>query len=646
MVHVGEEIFYHPSLKFLVCKLHGNGLHPGKDAVKRHLRGYGHRSRGKALTRVLQALAKLPLASLEELREVQHATFGTVESFTQPIRYLKVMSGWRCVLCEESFLTTSLEIVQRHAAAVHERRRSDPVLWEDCLLQTLFSETKDRRYFCVSMQHDEEFHPSEMLQEDTQREQSSQEHESSDVGFPSISLVSDLSRSESDPSIGSVSGLEGMQVFPHISRLSSSQVPRRLNIQQAFVPRHPFMSIAEMYVPLPGPRLDFLLKSAAFRSASMPIFDSSPIDTAINMQAVFPDSEKSAVWANALLYSTVQIMNRGVPTEEGQLLQKKTIQLMNKKLSFPDETLCSAAVGAIMVLKATAYKTHDLIAHDMHAKGLAKVLDYVAKTGSDLTLPARKALFWLDLNAAAYVGSERQMSHLDLPPVRWRREIRPEAANCLPAGFARHRDTFPYGLPECIADLEEFQAHLREYRKAQMRRSNQYVQLEPMQGSIESRLAFQAHACRRVGPLAEAARLAIYICAYCSWMDTWNDSLLPCRLAVKVFDFIDSILPPNLLDSKCAWHGRIDLTFWLIFISSSAAELDDGQVEGIKTRRNSMLKSISRMLPFLARDSQMDLKTILRGALNDFIYVDGWLERRSSIPLWHKLEVDINVDIQ
>jgi hypothetical protein len=237
------------------------------------------------------------------------------------------------------------------------------------------------------------------------------------------------------------------------------------------------------------------------------------------------------------------------------------------------------------------------------------------------------------------------MSHLDLPPVLWRREIRPEVAGHLPAGFARHRDAFPYGLPECIADLGEFQVHMREYRVTQVPRSNRYAQLEPMQASIESRLLFQSHACREFGVLAEAVRLALYICTYCSWMDTWNNSLLPCRLAIKVFDCIESMLSPSSLNTENLWCKRMDLILWLIFISSSVAELDEGEVEDIRARRNNMLNSVHRSIHFLRIDNQAELKLVLQRALKDFIYVDGWLERRSSILLWHQFELGINGNI-
>ena len=636
MAYVGEELYYDLKFKLLVCQLHGNGLHPNNEAIKRHLRGPGHRSRGKALVQVLHAIAQLPLASLDELREAQSANFGTANVCTQPIPYLKIVSGWACALCGGRFLTTSLELVQRHAAAVHGRRRDDPALWEKCQLQTLFSETKDRRYFRVPANYQEEPRCLEVFQEDPQKQQSSQESTGAETGSSSTSPSSDLYQSSPNSSEESVSSPGDLHIPLHVSSLPPSQDPSRSNLQQAIVLRHPFMSVAEKYVPLSGSRINYLLKSPAFRSASMPIFDGSPIDTAVKMQAVFPESEESAVWANALLYSTVQIANRGAPTVEGQMLLEKTIQSMNRKLTSPNETFCSAAVGAIMLLKATAYKTYDLVAHDVHSRGLAKILDYVEKSGFTLTPAARKALFWVDLTAVAFLDSERKMSHLDLPPIRWRREIRPEVANNLPVGFMRHRDAFPYVFPECIADLVEFQEHLREYRAARIPRSQQYVQFDPMQASLESRLVFQALACREVGVLAEAVRLAVYICTYCSFMDTWNDSHLPCRLAMKVYGF---------LGDESVWDGRIDLIFWLVFVSSSVAELDDGQVEGLKARRDSMLGSVFRRLPYLVSNDQLDIKTALQRALNDFVYVDGWLERRSSIPLWHEFELVVSGNV-
>lgn len=647
MVQLGEDIVYHPLLKLLICKLHGNGLHPTVDAIKRHLRGQRHRSRGQALTRVLHAMAKLPLASLPELYDFQATEVAANDQITLPIQYLKVLDGWACSSCEGAFMTTSLEIVQRHAAAVHGRKRGGRNLWDACLLQTFFIETKDRRYFRVPGQAG--IGSITMIEQETPTVNpwgdDTQQCESKTAESALISLSRGSYHSSWDLSSGSTPVLNEFEIEPDFSTFSPSQVSRRLNVPQTIVPRHPFMSVAEKYVPLPRPRLDYLLKSGAFRSASMPIFDSNSTDVGKNMQSVFPESEESPVWANALLYSTVQIMNRGAETAEGHLLLRRTVYLMNGKLSSPDETLCSAAVGAIMVLKATAYKTHDLVAHDMHTKGLAKVLEYLKSTGGSLTPAARKAMFWLDLAAAANTGSERQMSHLHLPPVIWRREIRPEVANCLPAGFVRHRDALPYGLPECIADLEEFQLNLKKPRVASISRSDQHALLESMQASIESRLLFQAQACRQLGAIAEAVRLAVYICTYSTWMETWNDGSLPCRLAIGIFDLIESMSISTSLESGSAWLGRMDLFFWLVFVSSSAAEHDEGQVESVKTRRDSLLDFVSSRLPYFARRDRVDLKTALQEALNDFVYVDGWKDKRGFIKSWHQLELRINSDI-
>jgi hypothetical protein len=143
-----QGICFEPTFKLLVCKIHGNGVHPTKDAIKRHLRGHGHRCRGETLRQAISTLTSLPLNSLAAVLNSQPAI--DVQPLTPPLLHLRVLQGWSCTPCTGQFLTSSLEIIQRHAASRHGRRRGQQLLWEACELQSFFSETKDRRYFRVA----------------------------------------------------------------------------------------------------------------------------------------------------------------------------------------------------------------------------------------------------------------------------------------------------------------------------------------------------------------------------------------------------------------------------------------------------------------------------------------------------------------
>lgn len=142
-----QDICFEPTFKFLVCKLHGYGVHPTKEAITRHLRGEDHRCGGEALRQAISALTNLPLSSLEAMRNAQPAV--DAQPVTPPLPRLRILHGWSCAPCAGHFLTKSLEVV-RHAAARHGRYGRDQPLWEACELQTFFSETKDRRYFRVA----------------------------------------------------------------------------------------------------------------------------------------------------------------------------------------------------------------------------------------------------------------------------------------------------------------------------------------------------------------------------------------------------------------------------------------------------------------------------------------------------------------
>ncbi|UKZ66041.1 uncharacterized protein TrAtP1_007223 [Trichoderma atroviride] len=290
-----------------------------------------------------------------------------------------------------------------------------------------------------------------------------------------------------------------------ISRLQK----RKLIVAQSITVNHPFTYIAGKHVHLSVSRLDFLFKSEAFRYASNPVFDASHVDAALSMASVFPRCEDEPLFLNAVVFSIIETMNRGTLKMEGLSIQGKIVQLMNKQLRSRPETLSPGVIGAIMLLKSTAYRTRNIAAHDVHTRGLSEILKLFKNKGHCLTPTVLRAAFWLDLNATIVVGSKRQMSHLDLPQkISWQREERLQFWHLLPVGFARHSHVLPNDLLACIVDIVELQATLFARNLPQTPQTSKFHKLDAMQASIESRLAFQVQECRQHGVVAEAIRLA------------------------------------------------------------------------------------------------------------------------------------------
>lgn len=635
-----QDLCFEPTFKFLLCKLHGYGVHPTKEAITRHLRGEGHRCGGEALRQAISTLTTIQLNSLETMRNAQPAI--DAQPIAPPLSHLRVLHGWSCVPCAGHFLTKSLELVQRHAASWHGRRRRDQPLWEACELQTFFIETKNRRYFRVANQ------PAVANEEDTQehnerdgfqhvhawREQVDQRNQVARRTNSCSSVL--VSHSPADTFVQATANATD----PWASQTSYFHPPRIFSgPAQSLTFWHPFTPFASKHVHLSVPRLDSLFKSPAFRTASEALFDSSHVDSALSMHAVFPRSEEDPVFLNALVYSVIQITNRGKPTTEGISLHGKINALLIEKLTSHVPKLSPVDLGAIMILKTTAYKTCDLFAHKTHTRGLTAAFKACSTSGNSLTPAAEQAMFWLDLCAAVLMDSKRLMSHLDLPQKAiWRRESCPELAQTLPIGF-RHQHVLPYILLECVWDVVEFQTYSPMRATAHPQNLAEYQSLELMQASIESRLAFQEQSCRQPGIVAEACRLAVFVCCYCSWMETWNVSLVPCRLAEKLIDLLEPTPLFSTQDSDSVWLQNMDILMWLLLTTASVVELDQGHVEGLRSRQSRLFLSARTSL---SDCSVIGLKHLLQSALQDFIYSKGWLIQRCYIKDWADLELSIN----
>lgn len=235
--------------------------------------------------------------------------------------------------------------------------------------------------------------------------------------------------------------------------------------------------------------------------------------------------------------------------------------------------------------------------------------------------------------------TKRQQSHPFVPQVCcWRRQRSPGLGLLAPAGFLRYASTLPSILLDCISDTVELQVLLRSESMAKLPRHAKYRQIDTMQASIESRLALARGDCQHYGSVAEAVRLGVFVVCYCSWMDTWNSSLVPCRVGEQLLKILESELSPASLKTQCMWDGQMDVLVWLLFITSCVAEMDQGHVEGFRGRCLHILRNMVRGLkeqPALAPVSSRAMGS----GLTDFMYCDNWKKQRHTMKEWHQLEL-------
>ena len=417
------------------------------------------------------------------------------------------------------------------------------------------------------------------------------------------------------------------------------------SIQPAPVYLHPFATLAAQHVDLSVDRLDALFKSDAFRYAAEPLFDTRHVDSPLSMQAVFPTCVDDPAFHHAVCYSILQTYNRGRFTLEQSHIKGKTISALNKSITSGSQALLSSSTAAILILKTTAYKWEDRASHELHSQGLMKAIQ-CGKV--QLTPIALRAIFWQDLFASVLMSAPRRMTHSVLPnQVLWQRTrgmLRP-----IPTGFVRHRAVFPDELLDCVLDVKELQAAAANCPDEQ---AQKYTRLDTMQADIESRLAFQTQACRDFGTVAAATRLAIFIITYAAWMETWNSSYVPGKLAEQLLNTLEpslsgeSVFGPE--ERSDVWSTRRDLQLWLLFIGSSMAELDGGFVDNIRHRYGQALRTYGYHIATGSwsdsdqgsRRKGLEATTrIVQSALHDFLYPAGWYDRRLSIMEWFELEL-------
>ena len=228
------------------------------------------------------------------------------------------------------------------------------------------------------------------------------------------------------------------------------------------------------------------------------------------------------------------------------------------------------------------------------------------------------------------IDSEQRDLHLAPLEVRWRRERGP-GPRTIPRGFLQHRDVVPDHLLDCFEDIVELQA---AFLNSDVRPIN-FFNVDNMQASIESRLAYQGSTCKALGPIAECCRLAAYLTCFLSYTETWDNLLIPCRLSDRLRALLDYSL------EQSAWVQHRALQAWLLLVGSCTATMDRGYVEGLKERWNELLKRFTKYCSNLPK-SEMNTG-ILTSALEAFIYCNDWLRKRRDIRGWLDLELTLDL---
>lgn len=570
------EIYFEPEFGVLICKAHGYGIPPTRPGVTRHLRGKKHRYGGQKLKQAVFELMLLPVSSLQGLCN------ATPTFVRQPIPYLNILEGWKCVHCLGQFLTTSQEMLQRHLAAEHSVTLGDISAWYKCKMQTFFQETKHRKYFEVEK-------PAGL------------HHKCRPIrGYIDGCSTTDQGRMTPPTSSSrKVTDSEFHERAPEVSR--------------ALQLHHPFASIANGHVRgLSLSHLDQLFKSPAFHFASEPLFDPRHVDAGRSMQVVFPGCHENSLFYNALVCSMLQSEDYMTSKAKADILHSKAIHLLQETLRAPLPKQYSSVAGAIMILRSSAFKFHDFDVYDIHANGLRDFIRYHGQ--GVLTSAAKRALFWQDLYAAMFYGSDDSIDpEVIFDKVSWPRETESDHPRAtLPAGFFRRQQVLPSALLDCVVDVLELRTTIQMLDPLPFDVKHPY--LESMQASIESRLVALGRTSENLEPVVEAARLTTLMCCHCLWSEVWIDRPFSCKMSEKVFDLLEPTV--DVPAFQVVWGDNLDILLWLLYILTNLTRLDRGHVYDLKLRRDATFLVVRGSLRVCPVE---EVKRAVHEASHDFI---------------------------
>lgn len=228
--------------------------------------------------------------------------------------------------------------------------------------------------------------------------------------------------------------------------------------------------------------------------------------------------------------------------------------------------------------------------------------------------------------AALLIHSERSKFEFTCTQILWRRQIFPCASVLLPRGFVQHQDMITNEVLDCIQDIAELQHTVQMMKQSSIDR----MELSNMQASIESRLASQEASCEALGPVAECCRIAALITCFISFIETWSNPLVPCRLS----DMLRVRLHESISDT--AWLERRNLQLWLFLTGSYVTVLNSGFVDDLPQKWSALLAVLGIELVQSHYNA-----TNMRSALDDFVYCNNLLQRRFEVTAWLDLELHL-----
>jgi hypothetical protein len=229
-----------------------------------------------------------------------------------------------------------------------------------------------------------------------------------------------------------------------------------------------------------------------------------------------------------------------------------------------------------------------------------------------------------DLIGAACAGSQRRFSHSTFPEIAPIVDMVTISIKELPNGFLAHQDVLVDDLRDCIKCIVTLHA-LYESRDPG---TCTFTLLDQWQASIESRLVFLADSCLQFGIVSECCRLAAYICCYSIYTEVWKNSFIPEKQAGKLLRLLSETLHHPV------WTSRRDLFLWLVFVCTSSFLEVDACDQAMKNQLEELMRSLSVSVNDWTKDG-----CSIDKALDAFLYVDEWLQRRFSNRRWLAIEI-------
>ncbi|CAO2649297.1 Nn.00g066820.m01.CDS01 [Neocucurbitaria sp. VM-36] len=394
---------------------------------------------------------------------------------------------------------------------------------------------------------------------------------------------------------------------------------------------HPYTSYVSGRVQLPEDIIDLLFKSRSFQVVTEPLFCASHVDNDINIVAVFPGCFENTAFVYALLYSIMLGLEDPLPSRTTLRLKSLAIKHLHRDLQCLDQASLDLVIGTVLILSGTAYRSNLLLEHEAHSAGLVKLVEHGKTQGQQLRCATKRVTFWQDLIGAACIGSPRRFSHLTFPEIASDVETLPTQMSKLPDGFAAHKDMLVDDLQDCI----KWVISLQELYESKDPKTCNFTLLDKWQASIESRLVFLTDACIRSGPISECCRLAAYICCYTIYTEVWRNSFIPLKQAERLLKHLSDTMNSSL------WTLRRDIYLWLVFVCTSTIQRAEMYHQPIMDPYQAMMRQLSVSV----KDWDSG-ERFLNRALEHFIYVDDWLQRRFQNREWLAMEVGLRSTTQ